>query len=307
MKILLIGGSGQLGIEFLTLIKNYKIDCLHPNSKDLDITNTDSLINFFDNNSFDIILNFSAYTNVDRAEQEYEHALAINHLALRNLVNISNKHRKPIIHISTDYVFGKFGNAPYDINSEVGALNKYGHTKLLGEKEIISNSNKAIIIRTASLYGQHKKNFFKTFLDILISKKIINVVSDQKISITWSYDLSLAIIELLLIISKSDNWIKKSSIDIIHMVNKGHTSWFEVANIISSFLNKNNQVENPFTVNPILYSDWGSKVKRPLDSRLSFYGEIPNLCELKMPNWKTSLMVVLENYLKDIDYERYKT
>lgn len=304
MRILLIGGSGQLGMEFLALIKNYKFDCLHPNSKELDITNVENLKFFFNNNSFDLVLNFSAYTDVDKAEDEYELALKTNHIALKNLVKISNSNNKPLIHISTDYVFGKYGNAPYEINSEVGALNKYGYSKLLGEKEIISNSNKAIIIRTASLYGQYKKNFFKTFFDILISKKTIDVVADQTISITWSYDLSLAIIELLSMIDKSSTWMHNNSLDIIHIVNKGHTTWFEVANLISSTLNKINQVDNLFIVNPILYKDWGSKTERSLDSRLNFYGEIPNLGKLKMPNWKISLIVALKGYLKSIDYEK---
>ena len=88
------------------------------------------------------------------------------------------------------------------------------------------------------------------------------------------------------------------------MINKGHTNWFEVATLISSTLNKINKSENLFIVKPILYSDWGSKTKRPLDSRLNFNGEIPNLGKLKMPNWKTSLMLALEQYLKDINYER---
>lgn len=304
MRILLIGGSGQLGTEFLTLVKNYKFDYLYPNSKELDITNINDLEFFFSNNAFDIILNFSAYTNVDKAEDEYDVALKINHHALINIVNIANLFNKPLIHISTDYVFGENDNAPYDVNSEVGALNKYGHSKLLGEKEIISHSNKAIIIRTASLYGQYGKNFFKTFLNILLSEKTINVVSDQRISITWSYDLSLAIIKLLSMISKSHSWRHQNSIDIIHMINKGHTNWFEVATLISSTLNKINKSENLFIVKPILYSDWGSKTKRPLDSRLNFNGEIPNLGKLKMPNWETSLMLALEQYLKDINYER---
>ena len=159
MRILLIGGSGQLGTEFLSLIKNYKFHCCNPNSKELDITNIENLKNF-SNNSFDLVLNFSAYTDVDKAEDEYELALKINHIALKNLVKVSNSNNKPLIHISTDYVFGKYGNAPYEINSEVGALNKYGYSKLLGEKEIISNSNKRRIERITIWI--HKK-LFKTF------------------------------------------------------------------------------------------------------------------------------------------------
>ena len=110
------------------------------------------------------------------------------------------------------------------------------------------------------------------------------------ISITWSYDLSLAIIELLSMIDKSSAWMHNSSLDIIHMVNEGHKTWFEVANLISSTLNKINQVDNLFIVNPILYKDWGSKTERSLDSRLNFYVEIPNLGKLKNAKLKLPLL-----------------
>lgn len=303
MKILLLGGSGQLGSQFLLLKDIFNFEFITPLSKELDITNIKNLEGFFKEHSFDLVLNFSAFTNVDNAEDNLNLALELNYLAIKNLTSITNFYDKPLIHISTDYVFGKYGSAPFDIGSKAGALNNYGFSKLLGEEEIINHSHKAIIIRTASLYGNYKKNFFKTFIDILTTKKTIDIVSDQRISLTWSYDLSIAIFELLELISNSISWNKNKSVNIIHLVNEGHTTWYEVAKVISSNINQINNYNNPSIVNPILYSDWTSKTKRPMDSRLSFNGKIPNLGLLKMPKWQPSLIKAIKIYLKGRDFE----
>ena len=63
MKILLIGSSGQLGSQFLLLKNRYNFDFIIPTSKELDITNIKDLEGFFGEHSFDLVLNFSAFTN----------------------------------------------------------------------------------------------------------------------------------------------------------------------------------------------------------------------------------------------------
>ena len=73
--------------------------------------------------------------------------------------------------------------------------------------------------------------------------------------------------------------------------------------MLQANINPINNLNNPFTVNPILYSDWTSKTKRPMDSRLRFNGKIPNLGSLKMPKWQPSLIKAIKIYLKDRDFE----
>ena len=294
MKILLIGGSGQLGSELLSLdIKNeYKF--LSPASSQLNIVNKDKINSYIKENNPDLLLNFSAYTDVNKAEKNLNDCLAINHLGVKNLVEVLNNFSIPLIHISTDYVFGKVGNGPYKIYDKRGSLNNYGYSKLLGEDEIIKFYKKAIIIRTASLYGLYGSNFLKNYINILKKDKIINAITDQKISLTWSFDLSLAILSLIKQIDLKKVFNDQETIKIMHLVNKGYTTWYEVANVISDFINKKANNKNYTYVNAIKSREWTSLASRPRDSRLYF----DNIVNIEMPFWKDSLNKVIKIYIK---------
>ena len=126
MKILLIGGSGQLGSELLSLDISNEYKFLSPNSSELNITNKNKIKIYIEEKNPDIILNLSAYTDVNKAEKNLNDCLAINHLGVKNLVDVLSNFSVPLIHVSTDYVFGKKGYGPYKINDKRGALNNYG-------------------------------------------------------------------------------------------------------------------------------------------------------------------------------------
>jgi len=289
MRILLLGGSGQLGQEFLSnkTANNYKV--FSPSSSELDISNFSKVKKFISNLKPDLVLNFAAYTDVDAAENNFSDCLRINFESIKNIINLLNKLNIPLIHISTDYVFGRYQEGPYDLCDKVGAVNNYGISKLKAEEEIIKFSKKAIIIRTASLYGKYGNNFAKTFLSLLVKEKKINVVSDQNISITWSKDIINAIFSLLNLINKSNEWKKEEGTEIIHLVNKGYTTWYNIALNFAEFLHKLDEKDKIYSVEPILAKNWKIKTPRPTDSRLVFCGNIPLLGNVDMPEWNKSL------------------
>ncbi len=299
MKILLIGGSGQLGQELLSWRGNNQFQIFSPSSKELNISNKENLEKFIHHIEPDIVLNFSAYTNVDQAEINYDDCLEVNYESVINLVEILNNSNLPLIHVSTDYVFGKYGEGPYSFDDKPGAINKYGITKLKGENEIKKSSNKAIIIRTASLYGEFGKNYFKTFISLLNDKKELEVISNQKISVTWSKDLVKVIFELLNNIKNTKEWKNHNGVEILHLVNEGYTSWYEVAENLANLMNQASKGKFFYQVKPILAKDWHVKTPRPNDSRLKFYGTIQNLCDLKMPDWNDSLRKAFELFVKN--------
>lgn len=294
MKILLIGGSGQLGSELLSLDISNEYKFLFPTSGELNITKKNKIKSYIKEKNPDIILNASAYTDVNKAEKNLNDCLAVNHLGVKNLVDVLSNFSIPLIHISTDYVFGKKGYGPYKINDKRGALNNYGYSKLLGEDEIIRSSKNAIILRTASLYGLFGNNFLKNYINILNKNKTISAITDQKISLTWSYDLSLAILNLIKQINLNRIFNDEDNIKIMHLVNTGYTSWFEVAKIVSDYMNKKANDKNYTIVKGIKSSEWPSPPTRPQDSRLFS----DNIVNIDMPFWRDSLNKVINMCIK---------
>ena len=302
MNILIIGSSGQLGSEFLNIKKSSNIKIFSPKSSLLDITNINTLKNFFQNNSIDIVLNFSGYTDVENAEDNFASANKVNNIGVKNLSSICNLYEIFLVHISTDYVFGNNQKGPFKENDITSPINRYGYTKDLGEKSIIENSDNAIIIRVASLFGLYGSNFLKNFINILLSKRQINIIYDQLISITYSYDLVLFILKF---IEKYNNYRNNfnDGVKILHVINDGFTSWFDVVNVISDEIKLSKPDLKPMKINKIESEDWPSKAKRPLDSRLILSDHKKLNFYFTMPHWEDSLRDVTKKYLKELSYE----
>ncbi|MAR60962.1 MAG: NAD(P)-dependent oxidoreductase [Euryarchaeota archaeon] len=298
MNILVIGSSGQLGSEFLSNEGYKDFSFFSPSSSDLDINDEEEINNYLVKNQIQIVINFAAYTNVDQAEDDYKKANNINYLSLKKIITYLNKNNIYLIHISTDYVFGKNQEGPFKEYDITSPINKYGISKELGEKEIINNLKKGLIIRTASLYGLFGSNFFKTFYNLLLDKKTISAISDQKISLTNSLDLVNFI--YLFIRHYIDNSTQDlfNNVKIYHIVNKGFTNWYEVAKTIA------NEMELldgsiSYSVNEISSDEWKSKAIRPPDSRLVVSELILSSLDYDMPNWEDSLRKTVKlNYDK---------
>lgn len=300
MNILLIGSSGQLGLEFLSIDGVSKLNIQSPNSNQLDITSQSNLDYFFNMSKPDIVLNFSAYTDVEKAESDSVKANNINNLSLEPIVKLCNDLNSLLIHISTDYVFGGAGKGPYKDSSMTSPINSYGRSKEAGEKIIIEDSKNAIIIRTASLYGLYRKNFFKKFISKLQNDKTIDTISDHSISITYSYDLALFIYNLIIDYTKKSKKNFYKGVNILHIVNKGYTNWFEIGKVIADELNKNTIESGIFSVNEISSNDWVSLASRPNDSRL-ILSNINHLFD--MPNWEVSLRKACKKILENSKHD----
>ncbi len=294
-NILVTGGSGQIGSELKTLKNNNKYKFFFPSSKKLDIRNKKSISDFLDNNKINLVLNFAAYTDVDKAEEQKKIAKEINYTGPINLSIETVKRDIGLIHFSTDYVFGKGTNGVKSYNSKVSPINYYGYTKSLGEKAVLENSHLGMVIRLASVYGICGNNFIKTISKLLLTSNEIKVVNDQKISLTGSYELVLNMVYLIELYKKK---IRKesSSPKIIHFTNKGYTNWFKVACIIKEELELIKKKSLDATIIPIKSKDWKSLANRPLDSRLKVSYQDLEKNRIILPNWEISV----RNFVKKI-------
>jgi dTDP-4-dehydrorhamnose reductase len=225
MKILITGAYGMLGSDLREVLKNQEL--IVTGSKDLDITDEEKVVEFVCENSPELVINAAAYTAVDDCETHYDDAYAVNAIGPKNLAIGCNKLDIPLVHISTDYVFDGTKRTPLIEADKLGPQSAYGKTKLAGEEFIQENTDKYFILRTAWLYGLHGNNFVKTMLDLAENHDEITVVDDQVGSPTYSFDLAVAITNLLF----SDKY------GIYHVTNEGECSWYEFAKLIFELSN----------------------------------------------------------------------
>ena len=104
MKALIIGGKGQLGTT-LTQTAPEAIEYLSLDLPEIDITDADAVETVVADETPDVIINASAYTAVDRAEEDVDLAFAVNATGPRNIALAAKKTGVRLIHVSTDYVF----------------------------------------------------------------------------------------------------------------------------------------------------------------------------------------------------------
>ena len=225
-KIVITGGSGQLGQEFASLQKSFPYQMLLASKDDLDITDFSQIENYTHWQQVSYIINCAAYTHVDKAMIDKERAYKINVEGVDNLLKIAIKHHLKIIHISTDYVFNTKQNKPLKEDSQTNPTGVYGRTKRQGELLLMQSNINYIIVRTSWLYSTFGHNFFKTMLRLFDQKQSLQIVNDQIGTPTYAKDVARIILQILPKIHQGNKGI-------YHLSNTGQTSWYGFAKMIA--------------------------------------------------------------------------
>ena len=284
MNILVTGANGQLGHEMQRVAKssnhNYIFTDVADGYEKLDITNIEDIRNMVKKNNVDIIVNCAAYTNVDKAESDYDTANLINNTAAGNLATAMKEAGGTLIHISTDYVFQGDRNTPCQEDWATNPLGVYGKTKLAGEAAIATTGCNSIIIRTAWLYSQWGKNFVKTMQSLTATHDTLKVVFDQVGTPTFAGDLADVIAHII-------NTGQTDKTGIYHLSNEGVCSWYDFAKLICKLSG------NTCDINPCYSEEFPSPVKRPHFSVLD-KKKIKETFGIKVPYWTDSLEVCIK-------------
>ncbi len=301
----LIGNKGMLGSEVEKQLTENRIPFIGTD-RDVDITNPEAIEHFtasIETSSYfpseltrqerqiKWIINCSAYTNVDGAEDDAELCEKLNRDGACNIARAARKIGAKLIHISTDYVFNGRSSDPYKEDDEKDPTGVYGRTKSEGEDLIRKEMTQYFIIRTAWLYGFDGKNFVYTMTNLMNSRNEVKVVNDQKGTPTCAVDLASVIMK---IIDKTDNakgFLGPGSapaFGIYHYTNNGECTWYEFAKEINRLGVKNGRITNQCSVTPCNSDEYESKVQRPAFSVLN-KTKISKTLKIKIPSWQTSL------------------
>tara|TARA_B000000475_G_C16002987_1_gene449611 strand:+ start:578 stop:1429 length:852 start_codon:yes stop_codon:yes gene_type:complete len=279
--ITVLGKNGQLSREFQ---KIFKKDAVYISSKDLDLTGLDNIIPVLEKLSPDLIINFTAYNNVDLAEKDYKNFM-INSLAVKEIATYSNSKGIPLIHISTDCVFdGSKGS--YTEKDLPNPINKYGKAKLAGEKHIQNICSKYFIIRTSWLYSNFGENFFTKVAAMHRAESDLLGAYDVIGSPTSAKSLAHAIKHLIECIEKNDE-----NFGIFHFSNQGSISKYSFIEKIVDLLSSDSDIGN-ISLKKVSNSHFNLAAQRPYNSSLDS-NKFSKKFNYKIPFWEDELKSVV--------------
>lgn len=305
MNVLVTGANGQLGNELrvvtcgsvdkyvftdvvdaseesIVMLRKLAGSCVDTSTVKLDITDLEAVRALVKAEGIDVIVNCAAYTNVDKAESDFELAELLNAKAPENLAVAMKEVGGLLVHISTDYVFGKEPyNTPCREDQKGTPTGVYGLTKLHGEQNILGSGCKSVIIRTAWLYSEFGKNFVRTMLNLTSTRPELKVVFDQVGTPTYAGDLAHAIVTIL----------ANPKTGIYHYSNEGVCSWFDFTKMIAEMAGN-----TECKVFPCHSEEFPSPVKRPSFSVLD-KTKIKETFKLAIPYWTDSLRRCIANLL----------
>lgn len=279
-RILVTGGSGQLGSELKALASQYPFEFTFIDQVEVDLTDHTAIKNFFSRNTFDYIINCAAYTAVDKAEEDKDLCKKVNADAVAVIAEMAKQQSSKLIHISTDYVFDGEFNQPVDEHAKPNPLSVYGKTKLEGEENVRRILDNAIIIRTSWVYSTFGKNFVKTIAGLAKQRSELTVVSDQFGTPTYAKDLAVAIMSII-----------TSGIDgpgIYNFTNEGSISWYDFAVAINDHYGFNCKIR------PIKTFEYKTAAVRPKFCVLD-KTKIKKTFNIDIPYWSHSLKECLNN------------
>lgn len=299
MKILLIGRLGQVAWELqralMCLGEVIAVD-RHSQPFTIDMADNDSIIRTVATIQPHVIVNASAYTAVDKAEQEGGGmAMQVNGTAMGVLAEAAKLCRATLVHYSTDYVFDGKANSPYIETGATAPQGAYGRSKLAGEQAIIDSGVEHLILRTAWVYGNRGQNFLLTMLRLMQTRESLGIVNDQIGSPTWSRQIASATALMLAQCLTAKGVSLSDRQGIYHLTCAGSTSWFGFAEAIYEQARQKQMLTQAVTLNAITTADYPTPAKRPAYSVLSGT-KLQTHFNLQLPPWQLALMHCLDDH-----------
>lgn len=285
-RVLVTGVDGQVGRALLAA-DAAPFDFLPMRRNDLDLSQPGRIADILTAHNPSIIVNCAAYTAVDRAESERDLAFTVNGAAPGAIAAWCAEAARPLIHLSTDYVFAGDGTRPYRESDPIAPVSAYGASKAEGEKRIAAEGGAAIILRTAWVYDGSGQNFLRTMLRLGAERDHLRVVSDQRGCPTASVNIAAAIVKILREIQQGD---AAALAGIYHYVDAGETSWHGFAEAIFDLAAKK-WGRRP-QVAAIKTEEYPTPARRPHYSVLDT-NKIQAAFAVAPPDWRDSLGQVM--------------
>jgi dTDP-4-dehydrorhamnose reductase len=292
MKVLLLGGNGQVGtelrkvlaplVELVVATRSGMIDGAECEAADFD--RPQSLVSVLARVQPELIINAAAYTAVDAAESDAEAAWRANAEAPAQIAGWCAQHGVPLVHYSTDYVFDGQGSQPYREDDATAPLGVYGQSKRAGEEAIIASGAPYLIFRTAWVYASHGRNFLRTMLRLGAEREQLGVVADQIGSPTSAALIARTTLEVL-----QSGQLQSG---IWHLTSCGQTSWYGFATEIFAQAQAAGLIARVPELQAITSADYPTAASRPTWSCLD-NARLQQAFGITLPGWQQGLAEVI--------------
>jgi len=292
MNILLLGSTGQLGWELnRTLFSFGNLIALdYPQIDMSDPKNINSVVKEYNPS---IIINSTAYTNVDKAETEPELAMAINGTGPGILAEEAKRISAALIHYSTDYVFDGLKGTPYTEEDLPTPISVYGESKLVGENAIREIGGAYLIFRTSWVYSLRRPSFVTKVLEWARKYETLRIVDDQISRPTWARSLAEMTAQVIAQgINDPVGYIQEKR-GLYNLGDNGFCSRYEWAQAILR-LDPDKETQLVEKILPVGSDEFVLPAMRPLDSTLDLSKFIKQF-NLIPPAWEISLKLAMNN------------
>lgn len=293
-RILLLGKNGQLGWELRRALAPLgEITAI--DREEVDLSQPGQLRGVVADAHPQVIVNASAYTDVDGAESRPQQAMSVNRDAPAILAEESHRLGIPLIHYSTDFVFdGSLGRA-YTETDTPNPLSLYGQSKLEGEQAIQAAGCIYLIFRTSWVYSLRGNGFVSKVLRWAREKESLRVVDDQVGSPTWARMLAeMTSLVLMQAEARGPEWLAERS-GLYHLAGSGAANRLEWAQAILA-LDANPHEQRCKRLEPAKTADFPAPAQRPLYSALDC-GLFSATFGLHIPDWRENLQLAMDTSL----------
>jgi dTDP-4-dehydrorhamnose reductase len=253
MKVVVIGGNGQLGEDLAAAFRAEGDQVTSLTHHDVEIANRDSVLQQLASLRPDTVVNTAAFHHVEKCEADPAQSFAINATGARNLAQVSHSLGAALFHISTDYVFDGLKRSPYTEEDAAMPLNVYGNSKLAGEYFVRAENPRHFVLRVSGLYGSHpcrakgNLNFVELMLKLSRERDELRVVNDEFVTPTPTVEVA----RQLVVLSRTSDY------GLYHATCEGGCSWYEFAKAIFELSGATVRLE------PARPGEFPAKVARP--------------------------------------------
>lgn len=259
--ILVFGKNGQIA----TALREILPDATFLSSQEANFLDPQGVVDVLNKIKPTVVINASAYTAVDQAEQEKDKALTINATTPGAIAKWCCEHSATMIHYSTDYVFSGEGERPWLETDPTSPVNWYGETKLRGEKAIQDAGCPAYIFRISWVYSPWGTNFPKTILRLANEREELKIVNDQWGAPTDARDVAKLTAQLANSLEKKSDC---PATGIYHLRFEDFQTWYQFAQKIITDARTAGLLLKVQQISPVTSDEFPTAAKRPKNSRL---------------------------------------